>query len=27
LALLRESSKFLDLLFESQGSGFHSRWA
>ena len=27
LVLLRESSKFLNLLFESQGAGFHFRWA
>jgi hypothetical protein len=27
LNLLRESSKFLDLLFESQDSGFYFRWA
>jgi Transposase DDE domain len=27
LNLLRESSKFLDLLFESRDTGFHFRWA
>ena len=27
LDLLRESAKFLNLLFESRGSGFHFRWA
>jgi Transposase DDE domain len=27
LNLLRESSKFLDLLFESQATGFYFRWA
>jgi hypothetical protein len=27
LNLLRESSRFLDLLFESKGSGFYFRWA
>ncbi len=27
LNLLRESSKFLDLLFESRGTGFYFRWA
>ena len=27
LNLLRESSKFLDLLFESRNTGFYFRWA